>query len=56
MIVIDYNVVGEFSSIHSGLLAFPSGEDVDPLIETEGLVALPLQLGKLFLLFSTRIL
>jgi len=40
--VVNDNVVGKVTSIHPCLLAFPSGEDVDPLIEIEGLVPLPL--------------
>jgi hypothetical protein len=40
--VINDNVVGKVTSIHTSLLAFTSGEDVDPLIEIEGLVPLPL--------------
>jgi len=40
--VVNDNVVGKVASIHPSLLAFPSGKDVDPLIEIEGLVPLPL--------------
>jgi hypothetical protein len=40
--VVNDNVIGEVASIHPSLLAFPSGEDVDSLIEIEGLVPLPL--------------
>jgi hypothetical protein len=40
--VVNDNVVGKIASIHPSLLSFPSGEDVDPLIEIEGLVPLSL--------------
>ena len=40
--VVNDNVVCEVTSIHPCLLPFPTGEDVDSLIEIEGLVPLPL--------------
>ena len=42
MEVVDDNIVGKVTGIHPCLLAFPSCKDVDPLIEIEGLVPLPL--------------